>query len=69
MPSETSPAAPLARPTYVSLLVGWGAGSSSLWLLFNYFDSTSPRAQNPAWFPVAWVSFTNSGGTGNLSRC
>jgi hypothetical protein len=47
----------------------WGGTISTLWVQFNYFDSTSPKAKNPAWFPVAWVNFTNSGSEGNLDRC
>jgi hypothetical protein len=44
----------------------WGAGSSSLWVRFYYSNANTPQT---AWFPVAWVDFSNGGGTGNLQRC
>src|SRR5262249_41070347 len=44
----------------------WGGTSSTLWIQFDYTNASQPGI---AYFPVAWASFSNGGGVGNLKGC
>jgi hypothetical protein len=44
----------------------WGGTTSTLWVQFYYANANNP--QN-AFIPVAWLSFSNGGGPGNLDGC
>ena len=44
----------------------WGGTVSTLWVRFYYANGSPAQT---AFFPVAWVSFSNGGGPGNLQGC